>query len=779
MSVSAGDRFGQYTVLSRLGAGGMGEVYRARDEELGRDIALKILPDHLRDNRGALTRFVREAKAVAALSHPNIIAIHRFDTTSTTPYLVMELLDGQTLQARLMKSPLPWRKAVEIGVQISEALAAAHSRAIIHRDLKPSNIFVTAPSGQVKLLDFGLARDDQSREVDDDLPTDIRTRSGTVLGTPSYMSPEQAAGETVDARTDIFSLGCILYEMLAGQSPFARTTVSQAMTAVLRDDVDVRSLDAPPELKRVIARCLQKSPDDRFQSARDVALELTAALTERTESPAPRRVLWWGAGAAIALIVALIIGIAVMTRVPARNTPRVASLAVLPFENATQARESEFLCDGITENLINTLSRLPDTRVLARTTAFAYKGKAHDLDALRRDLNVDVILTGRVIAEGQRLTVQADLIDLRTKAQLWGDRYQQSIADPIAIEQRIVGSVIDRLQIPDAGEQHRRLTAQSTSSRKAYELYLRGRHEWNKRSSEGVQAARDYFQQAIDSDPAFAAAWSGLADTYILMGGRFRLLPRDEAYTRAGHAARRALEIDPKMAEAHASLGQIHSNEFRWRSAEREFQRSIQLNPNYATAHFWYSMVLGATGDGEAALRHLRTAAALDPLSPIISANLARGLILAGDYPGAIAESRRCLELNPEFGDAYLAMGRAYEAQGHDELAVEAYRRIREPNVKRAHLASIDAKAGRVVEARAVARELEAMWPTGQVSPTHIALVHAALGELDRAFYWLEKALETRDVALRDSIRMVMFAELRDDPRYTDLLRRMLTIENP
>ena len=754
----------------------MGEVYRARDEVLGREIALKILPDHLRENRSALTRFGREAKAVAALSHPNIVAIHQFDTTGDTPYLVMELLEGQTLHARLGKSPLPWRKAIEIGIQIAEALAAAHSRAIVHRDLKPSNIFLT-PGGQVKLLDFGLARDDQPREAGQDVSTDVLTRSGTVVGTPSYMSPEQAAGETVDARTDLFSLGCILYEMLSGRSPFARPTTSQSLMAVLRDDVDVRKLDAPPELTRVIARCLEKNPDDRFQSARDVALDLRAATTEsaRPAAPAtPRRTLFWvAAAAAITLLatVAIVIGI---NRVTA---PDVASLAVLPFENATRAPQSEFLCDGITENLINTLSRLPNVRVLARTTAFAYKGKAHDLDGLRRDLRVDVILTGRVVTEGRGLTVQADLIDLRTKAQIWGDRYQQTFADPIAIEQRIVGDVVNRLRIPATTEQRAQLAAPGTSSRQAYDLYLRGRHEWNKRSPEGLTRARVLFQQAIDADPSYAAAYSGLADAYIMMGGRLRAIPKDEAYSKARQAARRALEIDPSLAEAHASLGQIHSGLFEWKSAEREFRRSIGLNPNYATGHFWYALVLQAVGMFEEGLRELRVAAALDPLSPIISANLARALLLNGDAEGALAEARRALELNPNFSDAYMVTGRAYESQGKYELAAAAYQRLADAHVRRAQVGRIAAKLGRSAEARAIAREIEEVAAAGQIGPTSVAWIYSALGDNDRAFHWLEKALESRDVTLRETARMGVLSELRDDPRYDDLLRRMMNVE--
>jgi serine/threonine-protein kinase len=778
MTISAGDRLGHYVVLSPLGAGGMGEVYRARDEVLGREIALKILPDHLREDRTALTRFAREAKAVAALSHPNIIAIHQFDTTGDTPYLVMELLDGETLQARLVRSSLSWRQAAEIGAQIADALAAAHSRAIVHRDLKPSNIFLTSAGRQVKLLDFGLARDDQRREATEDMPTDIRTRSGTVLGTPSYMSPEQASGEVADSRTDIFSFGCILYEMLSGRSPFARPTASQSLTAVLRDDVDPHPLQAPLEMKRVIARCLEKNPEERFQSAADIALDLRAALAERPRRPLSRRALIWGAGAAA---ITAIVVIGVLTRSSRLTTPKVASFAVLPFENGTGAKESEFLCDGITEDLINTLSRLPDIRVLARTTAFTYKGKALDLDRLERELKVDAILTGRITAQGERLFVQADLIDLDTKAQIWGKRYQQATSDPIAIQQEIIGDVVDRLRIPISSDQRTDLISPPTSSREAFELYLRGRHEWNKRSPEGVTGARKYFQQAIDSDPAFAAAYAGLADSYILMGGRLRVLPKEEAYAKAEAAARRALEIDPRMAEAHASLGQIHSNEFRWKSAEKEFRQSIELNQNYATARLWYSLVLQMTGRLEPGLGELRKAAAIDPLAPNIFANLARCLLLLGDYTGAIAEARRGIDLNPNFADGYAVLGLAYHYQGEYDLAAESFQRMIEipgpPNWGRAMLGRTQAKLGRTAEARSVARELEGAWSTGQVAPSQIAWIYSALGEKDRAFFWLERAFETRDVTLRDTIRMVMLSELRDDPRYDDLLQRMLTVE--
>jgi TolB-like protein/Tfp pilus assembly protein PilF len=485
----------------------------------------------------------------------------------------------------------------------------------------------------------------------------------------------------------------------------------------------------------------------------------------------------WAAGATIA---ALIIA-AVAMILPRQPATKVSSLAVLPFENGSRNPETEFFCDGITEDLINTLSRVPDVRVLARTTAFTYKGKPHDLDRLRRELKVDAILTGRVMSRGQQLSVQADLIDLDTNAQIWGDRYQQSTADPMAIQQSIVGEVIDRLHVTITNEQRLRLTARHSESREAYELYLRGRHQWNKRTPEGLLEARDFLQRAIDADPAFAAAWAALADTYILMGGRFRMISPAESYSRAEAAARRALEINPKMAEAHASLGQIHSNQFRWKSAESEFSQSIALNPNYAQARTWYALVLAVTGRPERALDELRKAGELDPLSPHVAANTGRCLLELRDFDGGIAQGKKALEMNPEFSDGYLVMGRGYDYQGKYQLAAEAFQRMTEvpgpPLAGRAFLARAWAKVGRTSEARAVVRELEAEWPKGQVAPSNLAWAYAALGEKDRAFFWLDEALETRDVNLRDSLRLLALSELRDDPRYDALVQQVLTVE--
>jgi TolB-like protein/Tfp pilus assembly protein PilF len=479
------------------------------------------------------------------------------------------------------------------------------------------------------------------------------------------------------------------------------------------------------------------------------------------------------------MVVAVVAVLGYRARPGASAGTGISSLAVLPFENASQRGDTDFLVDGITEGLINALARLPDMRVVARTTAFAYKGKPLDLDHVRRELAVDAVLTGRVTERDGRLAVQADLIDPRTGAQLWGSRY--STSDPIAIERAIVTDIGERLRGELTRDQQARLGGRPTGSSEAYRLYLRGRYEWNKRRRQELQTARDYFQQAIDLDPAFALAYVGLADTYILMGGAFRLLPQPEALARADAAARRALEIDPGLAAAHASLGLIQANQFRWKSAERELRAALDLDPNYATARGWYSLVLKTVGRRDEALEQVKKAQALDPLSPLLASNVATLLNLAGDYEGAIAAGQKALELNPQFAYGLWTIGMAYESQGRYATAADFYRRMEglsgPPNLARALLGRMQAKLGQTAEARRVARELEEVWPSGEVAPTHIAWVHAGLRQNDRAFHWLERALASRDIALRDSLQTIHLAELRDDPRFAGLRHRMLSVE--
>jgi len=563
MALSPSARLGPYEIVSPLGAGGMGEVYRARDSRLGREVAIKVLPEHLAGNPRALARFEREARAVAALSHPNILAIHDFGAQEGVVYAVTELLEGETLRARLERSPLGWRKAVEVGVALADGLAAAHAKDITHRDLKPENIFLTS-DGRVKILDFGLARAGPATPDD-------QTEPGTVLGTVGYMSPEQVRGEPADARSDIFALGCVLYEMVAGQRAFRRPTAPETMTAILNDDPAPVGREVPPELDRVIAHCLEKSPPQRFQSAHDVAFALRAMREPAVAMPRPRR---WVIRAVLALLP--VAGFFYWLNRPAGA---IDSLAVLPFVNAVGDPNAEYLSDGITENLINTLSQLPQLRVTARTLAFRYKGPQVDPQKAGRDLHVRAVLTGRVMERDGALNVQADLVNVDDGSQLWGRQYSRKFSDILTLQEEIAREVSEKLHLKPTVEQQKRLAKRSTENVEAYQLYLKGRYYWNRRTEQTLKRSVEYFQQAIDRDPGYALAYAGLADCYSVYSVYQVESPR-ESGPKAKAAATKALEIDDTVSEAHASLAYTKMHYERdWAGAEREFLRSNRTRP--------------------------------------------------------------------------------------------------------------------------------------------------------------------------------------------------------
>jgi len=570
---------------------------------------------------------------------------------------------------------LPAAVAAETAAQVADALAAAHEGGVVHRDVKPSNVFLTA-RGLVKVLDFGLARA-SDLGTSDESPTEIRTRTGVTLGTHGYMSPEQVAGEEVDARTDIFSLGCVLQEMLTGESPFRRSSATATLAATLSDPAPPLGPGVPPELAATGSSGAAPSPRGLSR---------------------PRIAAWAGLAAVVLVVVGLLVERA---RAPSATTA-ISSLAVLPFESASPRQEAEYLVDGLTEGLINTLSQLPDMRVVARTTAFTYKGKPLDLGRVQRELGVDAVLTGRMSERGDGFAVQMDLIDLRTGAELWGNRYR--VPDAVDMEQTIASDVGRRLRGGMTPGQRARLDARPTANNEAYRLYLEGRYEWNKRSRQRVGRARELFQQAIELDPPFAQAYVGLADTLALMGGQFRLLPQAEALAKGDAAARRALALNPGLASAHASMGQIQSNQFHFRSAERELRASLELDPSYTMARLWYALVVKHTQGREQALAQLRQAQALDPRAPLVSANIAQLLLGAGDYEAALAAPRSALDLDPTYSGALMGLGPAFESQGRYAEAAEAYRRLEgasgPPNMARALLARLDAKRGHVADAR-------------------------------------------------------------------------------
>jgi TolB-like protein len=768
MSLPSGTRLGPYEIASSIGSGGMGDVYRARDTRLEREVAVKVLPERFVRDVEARARFEREAKAVAALTHPNILAIHDYGSTEAMAYSVTELLEGQTLRRRLHEGPMPWRKVVEIGAAIADGLAAAHAKGIVHRDLKPENIFIT-DDGRVKILDFGLAQlkkqEPTGSELDPStIPTaPMKTDPAAIMGTAGYMAPEQLRGETVDATTDIFALGAVMYEMATGKQAFIRATVIDSLSAILTDTPDVFAVSErmiPFELARVIQRCLEKNRAERFQSARDLAFALRAIGTatnlafEAPERQRRRRVTWL-VGAAVA-VVALIAAYAFITArapisVPGVARARTQSLAILPFLNATGDQEAEYLSDGLTETLINTLAQVPGVRVMSRTSVFHYKGKSADPRQVGRELKVSSVVAGRIEEVGGKLIVSAELVNAHDSTLIWGNRYEIARADLFSVQQTIAAEIARTLRLQLGGREQQLLAKRQTSDHRAYELYLKGRFQWNKRNAEGLYKAIEFFNQAIEIDPQYALAYAGLADVYNLLD-IWAGLPTKETFPRAKAAAEKALSIDDQLAEAHTSLAYaIQTYEWDWAAAEREYKRAIELNPNYATARQWYAEFLTAVGRFDEAEREGRRALALDPMSPIINAVIAWNRTMARRYDAAIEQGTRATQLFPDFMAAHAYLGLAYLESGKPAEALASLERAKELLdivVIRTWLARAHLAAGNRAEAERMLREIESRGAREYLPPYYMAALYAHMGRRDRALQELERAKAERTGAM-------------------------------
>jgi serine/threonine protein kinase/tetratricopeptide (TPR) repeat protein len=771
-----GTRLGPYEILSApIGTGGQGQVYRARDARLGREVAIKVLSDELAQDTDALARFEREARAIAALAHPNILAVHDVGNEAGTAYLVTELLDGEALRSRLTGSPLPWRTAVEIGLAVADGLASAHAHGIIHRDLKPENVFLTF-DGRVKILDFGLARVQPEKSTETAPTVATPTRSGTVMGTAGYMSPEQASGGHADPRSDIFSLGCILYEMATGRRAFFAGTWQEMLVAILRDEPrDPGDLvpDLPDYLRLVILRCLAKHPASRFESARDLAFALKAVRPEPPPPPVKRRLV-----GPISILAALaVLASLAIFGVPAwlHRAGPIDSLAVLPFTNASRDPTAEYLSDGITESLINSFSQLPQLRVLPRTTVFVYKGK----DPLKagRDLGVRAVLTGGVLQQGDSLVVQAELTDVKRGSQMWGKRFQEKFSDAFAVQEGIAREISQSLRLKLTGEEEKRLARRYTENAEAYDLYLKGRYYWNKRTGESIGKSIQFFQSAIEKDPNYAPAYAGLADSFHLIAF-YGAGPPKEFMPKAREAATRALQIDEKMAEAHTLLADYrYLFDWDWPGAEREFRRAIELNPNYPTARQWYANYLSLSGRSPEALREIQIAQKLDPLNLVINTDVGTTYYYAGQNERAMGEQRKTLELDPDFPLAHVYLGFAYLRKDLPEDAIrefEAAGRLSpdepDPIALRGYASGL---VGRRTEAEKALAELGLLSKRRYVSAFPVAWIYLGLGNKDRAFEWLEKAYQERASRLVYLKAERAFDPLRSDPRFVDLLRRL------
>ncbi|HEX8411829.1 MAG TPA: protein kinase [Thermoanaerobaculia bacterium] len=780
MELASGSRIGPYEIVEPIGAGGMSEVYRARDHRLERDVAIKVLQGGLSARPAAITRFEKEAKAVAALSHPNIVAIYDVGVEGGRSYLVMELLHGETLR-NVMDAGLSWRRAAKIAATVAEALRAAHARGIVHRDLKPDNIIVTH-DGVVKVLDFGLARvvDERLSETSDTL-----TAPGTVMGTAGYMSPEQVRGEPVGVASDLFSLGCILHEMLSGVRPFGRGSPAETMASILRDQpADLRMLrrDVPEPLIRVVERCLEKEPQDRFQSASDLAFALAAAVdgsdSAARAAAAPRKPSRASMALLAVLLVALVAAIFAARRATTtQQRPGARSLAVLPFANSNADPALNYLAEGLTEGIINNLSPVAGFKVLSRNAVFSYRRGAEDPREIGRDLGVDAIVSGRVSQHGQALVVSVELVDARDGRQIWGERYDRPLAEMPQIERELSRQISEKLQMRLTGEHQSRMNRRASVDPEAYRLYLRGRHEWNKRTPEGLENGIELFRRSIEVDPAFAPAHAGIADTYLLLGGTYEILPPREAMPLARQAALRALELDPALAEAHASLGLIaHEFEWDWPRAEQSFRRAIELNPNYGPAHQWYGSALIYRGRFDEGLAQLKRAEELDPLSLVTRSDLAQAYWISGQYDTSIAHARKLTEQAPRFWLGYWFLGLAHI--GKNDLAgataaLEDAVRLGGSPAAVGTLAWVHARAGRRDAALRLLSQLRELSRKRYVSPAAFVTIYLGLNDLDAAFEELDRAVEERSTLLT-AMNVVPLAEpLRRDPRYAEYARRV------
>ena len=824
-----------YRIVSKIGAGGMGEVYLAEDSRLHRKVALKILPVEMAAHHDRMRRFKQEATAAAALNHPNIAHIYEIGESGGTNFIAMEFVEGMTLREKIHSDKTELRKLLRYLQHTAEGLAKAHTAGIVHRDLKPDNIMITR-DGHAKILDFGLAKlvepqlsDAGAGENLGDAATAImqqHSTPGMIMGTVGYMSPEQAQGKTseIDQRSDIFSFGCILFEAATGQKPFAGDSVVKSLHSLIYEPTpQIKDLNplAPSDLQRIIRRCLAKDPEERYQTIKDVAIELkelrreletgstdpdstvpspvSSAMPLSTNSGSMNSLTSAGSGLptvssaeyvvqrlkrhklGLAIALAILIGGVTLFAyfLHARNNNRaIDSIAVLPFQNKSSGADTEYLSDGLAESLIYRLSQLPNLKVSPTSSVMRYKGKETDVKTIASELGVSAVMTGRIAQRGDSLTISVELVDVRNNKLLWGEQYDRKMSDLLATQREIASTIAEKLQVRLSGGDDKGITKRYTNDNEAYQLYLKGRFYWNKRTGEGIRKAIELLTAATEKDPNFALAYAALADSYVISSNYTGARPA-ETMPQAKAYAKKSIEIDGTLAEPHAALAMV-TWYFEWdkNGAEREFKKAIELNPNYPTAHHWYSRFLRGVGRQDEAFSEIKRAAELDPLSLIFLNNIAEIYLDRGDLTASFNTCQRMNELDPGFWSAHSVLGIIFVKQGRfTEAKAEAQKAVELSNRSGGSLALLGyviARSGRRDEAQSVITELEKKFAEKTADARDLAIVYAGLNDKDKAFEWLEKAYQYRSFQLGNlRLEPLLIEALSGDPRWADLFRRI------
>jgi len=770
-----GHTISHYTILEKLGEGGMGVVYKAEDTKLKRVVALKFLPHQLAASDQDKARFHQEAQSASALNHPNVCTIYDIQDFDGQTFIVMEFVEGKTL--REAKYAISMKQAVDIAAQIAEGLAAAHERGIIHRDIKTDNIMLR-PDGRIQIMDFGLAKLQG---------VSLLTQAGGTVGTTAYMSPEQVQGFEADHRSDIFALGVVMYELLAWQLPFNGSHEAAVMYEIVNIDpppIQAVKPGVEPDIERIVTKCLEKERENRYQSAREVAIDLkrfkrdsegkppNSSVHALPPKPGRRRPAW--TTVAIAAFVALCVGSAAFWLWNRDRGDALDSLAVLPFENAGGDQNTEYLSDGITESIINSLTKIPALRVVPRSTVFRFKGADPQEAGLK--LKVHAVLAGRITRQGDDLSVQVDLVDVEKQSQLWGQQYRRSGKDLLALQDEITNEVSNRLRLGVSGEVKKDVAKRYTDNLDAYKFYLQGRYYWNKRRALEIQKAIECFNQAIDLDPAYALAYVGLADCYAVLE-QYAGIPGKETFPKAIAAASRALEIDNSLAEAHTTLAFANAGMWNWAKAEQEFKLSISLNPNYPTTYHWYYILLRTLGRNEEALKAIKRAQALDPLSPIIGLNVAMASFAQGKYEEAIQEMDAVLAIDSSFSSAYYQKALVFSILGkRQEAYAMALRGVAVSGRSSEALSFLGYTAGLMgkrEEALSVEKELEQRHSNRTSPGFYIARVCVSLGDDNGVYKWLNADLDDHSGSLIWLSQDKEFDAYRSDKRFVDLLTRI------